>query len=146
VPSPDGPQSRRVGGGDLLRPWAIVVGALLLGVTAWVVLAPAHVYRELGPAGRRASCGSVVQPLEPYASHDEVCFDALYARRHVAPVIGVAGALLVLVPTVGRRLKRAWRRRTDSDPYASDEEARRMKALEAQSFHSLRARLSRRSG
>ena len=100
------------GGGGPLRTWAIVVGVLLLGFTVWLVIAPVMAYRELGPNGRKASCGSVVDPLEPYATHDETCFDALAARRVLTYLSGGAGVLLVGVPTLGRPLLRGYDRLT----------------------------------
>ena len=141
--SPGGSQG--AAGSDLLRLGAIVVGVVLLAITAWLVLAPAKEYRELGPRGRRASCGSVISPLEPYASHDEVCFDALYARREVANLSGGAGLFLVVVPTLGRRLVRVLARRAGPRP-PSSEEPDRMDALQARSFRSLRQRLAGRQG
>ena len=120
----------------------IVIGTLLLGLTAWLVLVPATVYLERGPRGRKTSCGSVIQAREPYATGDEVCVDALDARRRAAPITGTAGGILVLLATLGRAVRRSWIRRAPGGT-VSKADADRMQELQVQSYRSLRQRAGR---
>src|SRR5438067_7782378 len=116
----------------------MLLGTLLLGLTLWLAFVPAKVYLEHNPRGPRASCGSLISPRAPWATGDEVCVDALDARRRAAPVTAVAGSLLVLVAAVAPRIRRAWVRRAPSAEPSPEKETDRRRALQAESFNSLR--------
>src|SRR5439155_1700763 len=67
-------RSQGAGRGEFARLAAIVLGVALVCVSAWLVLAPAG-KGEPDSYGRQGSCGSVIFPHEPYATHTEVCVD-----------------------------------------------------------------------
>ncbi len=73
----------------------LVTGVLVLGAAFLLVVVPFSAYRELGPAGRRSSCGSAIRPLSGF-ENDEVCFDVGQARRRLALLL-VAGAVPMVV-------------------------------------------------
>ncbi len=75
----------------------LLVAALgLSGATVWLAFSNFDAYRELGPAGRRAPCGSAFRPLAGY-ENDEVCFDVAQSRQYgVLALIGTGVPLLVI--------------------------------------------------
>jgi hypothetical protein len=94
----------------------IVVSLMATGLL-WFELRGVDAYRELGPQGRKASCGSVFRPLEPYSHHDEICVDQLQPRRHIVRLIWITGTIALAV-AAGCSYHFA-RRTTEADPHAA---------------------------
>ncbi len=80
------------------RPVGAVLLVLALGLSAltlWLAFSPFDAYRELGPSGRRAPCGSAFRPLPGY-ENDEVCFDVAQRRQYRVLAFIVIGVPLLV--------------------------------------------------